>query len=105
MEISRPKRYSSEGWKYVNTDGTLWPRDQWIRYSPKHPAPIPAPWNKTPDPSAPRDKVPLGLWQGAEEGHKRYLAIITIVRPLGEAESSESTQTHIYDFFHPKDGK
>lgn len=103
MEVRRTKRYSAEGWKYVNTDGTLWPKDEWIKYSPKHPAPIP--WDQVPDPSAPRDKVPLDLWQGAEDGHQRYLAIITIVRKLADEQQESVQQTHIYDFFPSKNGK
>lgn len=99
MNVQRSKRYSPEGWKYVNTDGTLWPQDKWLPYSVKHPAPIP--WNEVPDPRQPRDKVPLDLWQGTEEGHQRYLAIITIVRPLAE-KAPVSKQTRLYDFFKPR---
>lgn len=98
MDVRRPKRYTPEGWKYINSDGSLWPTDKWLPYSAKHPAPIP--WDKVPDPSQPRTKVPLDLWHGEEEGHKRFLAIITIVRPI--AEKAPVQQTHIYDFFKPK---
>lgn len=67
MEISRAKRYSSEGWKYVNTDGSLWPTDHWVPYSKKHP-----PLSTGMDPSAPRAQIPMDQWNG-KEGFYAYV--------------------------------
>jgi len=73
MELTRSKRHSAEGWKYVNSDGSLWPADHWIPYSKKHPRPVavdtaPPPWNQRPDPVERRIKIPADQWAGKEDG-------------------------------------
>lgn len=120
MEISRTKRYSPSGWKYVNGDGTLWPQDEWIRYSAKHPRPLtataqssknpeiladsaPPPWPSRPDPCAARIKVATDQWDGLETGGHRYLAIITLVRPLAEKTPTPiGVQTKMTDYMEYK---
>lgn len=121
MNEARTKRFSPTGWKYVNADGTLWPTDQWIKYSAKHPRPLsanfqaakdpdllrdptPSPWNDRPRPDAPRDQPPVDQWRGQEPGATRYLAIITLLRPLAEKEPV-GKQTSLDDYFDPKSGR
>lgn len=117
MEIARAKRYSPEGWKYVNKDGTLWPKDEWIRYSAKHPKPLTAvmqaqddpdllknkalpPWDVLPDPSAPRTKIPMYQWEGKEDGHAEWLAMIRFVKPLQRGPApTPGVQTKVTDYF------
>lgn len=103
MKQTRTKRFSPEGWKYVNADGSLWPEDEWIRYSAKHPAPLtasrqaakdpnllkdptPSPWNSRPEPSAPRAQVPVDQWNGMEEG-STYLVRMTVCKKLPEPDA------------------
>lgn len=121
MEIARTKRYSPAGWKYVNADGTLWPQDEWIRYSAKHPKPMtataqaaknpsvlvdptPPPWSDRPDPCAARIKVATDQWDGLESGGRRYLAIITLVRPISEKSpvTPSGVQTQLTDYMQYK---
>jgi len=99
---ARRKRYSAEGWKYVNADGTVWPKDEWIRYSAKHPCPptvdkAPAPWEKRPDPQEPRTKIARDFWQGEEGGFLAY--IIPMPRKKQEDHAVDETQTHVTDYF------
>lgn len=120
MNEARTKRFSPSGWKYVNKDGTVWPQDEWIRYSAKHPRPTTASfqvakdpscieekahpyWSHHPDPCAARIQVATDQWDSLESGGRRYLAIITLVRPLAEkAPTPEVGQTKMTDYMQYK---
>lgn len=114
MEIPRRKRYSPEGWKYVNDDGTLWPQDEWIRYSAKHPRPLKVkgqiacdpsvatdkatpPWHKRPDPAEPRSKIHRDQWGEQETGG--FYAYIIPVHPLKKEHAVDATQSMITEYF------
>lgn len=119
MEMERRKRYSPAGWKYVNEDGSLWPQDEWIRYSAKHPRPLTVkaqiacdpsvatdkatpPWHKRPDPGAPRTKIHRDQWGGEETGG--FFAYIIPVPIPKEQGAVDKTQTVLSEYFQKRDG-
>lgn len=89
--MCRAKRHSAEGWKYVNDDGSLWPKDRWIPYSKKHPPP-----RVDADPAAPRAKVPLDQY-----GYKETGAFYAYVVPISPAAYQLKTdgQTVLTKYF------
>lgn len=119
MAEHRPKKYSADGWKYINADGTLWPKNEWIRYSAKHPKPLtaviqaqddpdllkdkaPYPWNIRPDPVAPRHKIPVDQWDFQEDGNAEYLARIRFVRLPPKKPVPDPAQTKVTDYMQYK---
>jgi len=106
MNVSKAKRYSPKGWKYVNADGSMWPEDRWIPFSKKHPAPesvkqiiddASLPWSIHSEPMAPRSQCPANQWNGLEAG-SQFMAIIKVVRPIAEKDPV-GVQTKVTDYF------